>query len=481
MLRNITKNVLALGVNGGVRIFFGMIIQVLIARALGAEALGKFAVMTAYIAIFQVVTQLGLPNLLIREVARHREEAGRYWWSTVPALVGGGIAAWALQTLIATLWGHPHDTYIMVVIAGASLVPFGIVIGSEATLRGLERMEVIPTVQTIAYTVYALGVLLVVLLGWPVTALGWAMVALQTTGALLYILYLVFRGIVRRPWIDVALTRVLLRQAPHFYGLPVAAIIPNRVGIIIIAKILGEEASGIFNAAQVLARSLLFMTTGYSEALYPALSRMYVAGMERFRQGVRLSIYYGLVLSATLSLAMAALAPWLVDVVFDAREYHAAIPLLRILSWQAVFFVLNGVLSVTEMAANRQDLMFYISVAKVVIFLVILPLTTWLGGLPGAAIGMVLGSLATVLLHSGAVHRVVRGLPSALAVARALVAILLGNVAMVITWHKGLVIAGSIPLATYILALFLLGVLRRDDIIRFVRQVMGHQHPIPAS
>lgn len=479
MLRNITKNVLALGVNGGVRIFFGMIIQILIARALGAEALGKFAVMTAYIAIFQVVTQLGLPNLLIREVARHREEAGLYWWSTAPVLVGGGLAAWALQALIAGLWGHPPDTYAMVVIAGGSLVPFGIVIGSEATLRGLERMEVIPTVQTIAYSVYTLGVLGVVLLHLPITALGWAMVLLQTTGALLYLLYLGARRVIHRPQIDTKLARALLRQAPHFYGLPVAAIIPERVGIIIIAKMLGEEASGIFNAAQVLARALLFISTGYSEALYPALSRLFVTGWERFRQGVRLSFYYGLVLSAVLSLAMAAWAPWLVDMVFDARAYHDAIPLLRILSWQAVLFVLNGVLSVTEMAANRQDLMFYVSVAKVLIFLIVLPVTTWLGGLPGAALGSILGAVITVAIHAAVVHRIARGLPSAGSVARALAAVGLSIASVALTVRLGLLVASSVPLVVYTVALFALGAIRRADIERFVQQMLDHRLSTP--
>ncbi len=475
MLRNITKNVLALGVNGGIRIVFGMIIQVLIARALGAEALGKFAVMTAYIAIFQVVTQLGLPNLLIREVARHREEASRYWWSTVPMLMVGGMLAWGLQVLIAFLWGHPHDTFLMVVISGASLVPFGLIIGSEATLRGLERMEIIPTAQTVAYTAYMLLIVGIILLGWPVYTLGWAMVGLQIVGATFYIGYLSLWRVIRRPHVDVRLARALLRQAPHFYGLPVAAIIPNRIGIIIIAKILGEQASGIFNAAQLLARALFFVTTGFSEALYPALSRLYVTGMERFRQGVRLSIYYGMVLTAVLSLGMAASAPWLVDVVFGREEYAMAAPLLRILAWQAVFFVLNGVLSVIEMAANRQDVMFYISVAKVLIFVILVPLTTWLGGLWGAAWGIVLGSFMTVLLHSIAVHHLVRGLPSAGSTVRAALAVGIGIGALLIARPMHELIATIVPVIVYAIALFVLGVIRLSDIGRFVEQITGHK------
>ncbi len=471
VIRNIVKNVIALSVNGGIRIVFGMIIQVLIGRLLGAESLGKFAVMTAYIAIFQVVMQLGLPNLLIRETARHREEASRYWWSTVVVLVLAGVAAWGGQSLVAYLWGHPQDTLKMVVVAGLSLIPFGVVIASEATLRGLERMEIIPLVQTIAYTLYTLAVLVVVVLHLSVVALGWAMVLLQTVGATLYLIYLARAHVVQRVWIDLGLTRHLLRLAPHFYGLPVAAIIPNRIAIIIIAKILGEEASGIFNAAQVLARSLFFISTGYSEALYPALSRLFLEGWDRFRQGVRMGIRYGLVFSAALSLGMMAWAPWLMDWVFGKEEYVAAVPLLRILVWQAVLFVLNGVLGVIEMAANRQDLTFYIAIAKVIAFVVIIPIFTYAGGLTGAAVGILVSSGISVLLHVGAVHRVTRGVPPVHVWARAFVAVAAAVAVVLFTVHTPLWVAGVVPLLVYAGGIVLLGLVRLTDVGALVHKL----------
>lgn len=472
MIRNIVKNVIALSVNGGIRIVFGMIIQVLIGRLLGAETLGKFAVMTAYIAIFQVVMQLGLPNLLIRETARHRDEASRYWWSTVVVLVMAGIAAWGVQSLVAFLWGHPPDTYAMVVVSGISLIPFGIVIGSEATLRGLERMEIIPLVQTVAYTLYTVAVLVVVLLHFSVVALGWSMVLLQTVGASLYLIYLARARVIQRVWIDLGLTRHLLRLAPHFYGLPVAAIIPNRIAIIIIAKILGEEAGGIFNAAQVLARSLFFISTGYSEALYPALSRLFLQGWERFRAGVRMGIQYGLIFSAVLSLGMMAWAPWLMDWVFGKGEYAAAVPLLRILVWQAVLFVLNGVLGVIEMAANRQDLTFYIAIAKVVAFVVIIPIFTYLGGLTGAAVGILVSSGFSVALHIWAVHKVTRGVPALDVWARALVVVALAIAVVILTEATPLWVAGVVPVVAYGLGLLGVRLVRPAD-VRMVMQKLA--------
>ncbi len=470
MVQSVAKNALALSVNGSLRVLFGMIIQILIARALGAEALGKFAVMTAYIAIFQVITQLGLPNLLVREVARHREDASRYWWTTAMVLFLAGGGAWALQVGVATLWGHPPDTYAMVVVAGLSLVPFGLVITTEATLRGLERMGIIPAVQIIAYTVYTLGVLVTVLWRLPLVFLGWSMVALQVTGAGLYLAYLFSRQVVRQPQVDIQLARDLLRQSPHFYGLPMAAIVPNRVGIIIIAKIIGEEASGIFNAAQLLARALFFVSTGYSEALYPALSRLFVAGKDRFRMGARMATYYGLVFSAGLALAMTAWAPWLVGWIFGRAEYQPAIPVLRLLAWEVVLFVLNGVLGVIEMAVNRQDLTFYIAVAKTVVYTAIIALGTYLGGVMGAAIGTLISGAFSVGLHIMVVNHLVQSIPSLGEWLRGSLAIALSVGVVRLTAHTPLWAAGIIPVTVYAVALVLFGVVRYTDI----RDFWGH-------
>ncbi len=464
MIRDIAKNIVALSVNGGIRILFGMIVQILIGRVMGAENLGKFAVMTAYFAIFQIVMQLGLPTLLIREISRQRQDAARYWWTGTVLLLAAGAMAWGLEVGIATLWGHPHDTFQMVVISGLGLIPFGLIITSEATVRGLERMEVIPVVQTIAYTVYTAVVVLVLYLHASVVMLAWALLSLQVVAGALYIMYFAYRRVIlSRVHVDVALARRLIRQAFHFYGPSLAGVVPNRITIIIVAKLLGEQAGGILNAAQVLTRALFFMGSAYFEALYPALSRLFLAGKERFRTGVRLAVQYGFLFSATLSLAMMAWAPWLIGWIFGLPEYQASVPLLRILVWQAVFFVLNGTLGTVEMSANRQDLTFYIALAKVLVFAVIIPVSTLLGGLTGTAMGILVSSGVALLLHMVAVERVTRGIPPMAFWLKAIGVILVS--ALVTLWGPVSSLWAILPLslATYIGGLVLVGTIRWHD------------------
>lgn len=463
-LQRILKNALALSVTGGMRTLFGLIIQVLIARSLGVEGLGKFGIMTSYVAIFQVVAQVGLPNLLVREVARHREEIPRFLWSGLAVFLTTALAAWAALALVATLLGHPADTYRMVLIAGGSLLPYAAVIASESVLRGVEQMEVIPAVQTVAYTVYLVSTLAVLVTGWSVVALGWTQVAMQATGAVLYLGYLGYRRMIARPRVDLSLSRRLVHQAPHFYVLSLAAIMPDRLGIIIVGKVLGEQASGIFNAAQLFVRALQFVMVGYVEALYPAFSRVFAFQRESFAASTRAGIRYGLVLSAGMVLFLVGWAPLLVGIFRDA-EYRAAVPLLWVLAWHLVLFTLAGVLNSALMAANRQDLSMYIALVKVITFVLALVAFTLWWGLMGAVLGVLTSLSVALALSARAVHRVTRGVPPPGMWARAVLAAALGMATILVTRGTAVPVGGVLSLAAYGLALWALGVITRADAI----------------
>jgi len=92
------------------RIALNTALSLLVARRLGAEGLGKYAVLTAYIQVFQVFTALGLPQLVIREMARRPHER-RYWFqgAVVTQLLAAGGGA-AILILITNVLDYPVDT-----------------------------------------------------------------------------------------------------------------------------------------------------------------------------------------------------------------------------------------------------------------------------------------------------------------------------------------------------------------------------------
>lgn len=96
-----------------------------LARHLGIEGFGKFAFVTAYLALFGILTDLGLDLIVIREASKDLRG--------VEALVGSGILlkailagiVYAVSMLVAWLSGYEVDKLLYIAISGAGffLVP----------------------------------------------------------------------------------------------------------------------------------------------------------------------------------------------------------------------------------------------------------------------------------------------------------------------------------------------------------------------
>lgn len=54
------------------RIGTSFVLQLLIARNLGIEGLGHYTIAMAYLNVSQVISELGLPALLVHDLHRHR-------------------------------------------------------------------------------------------------------------------------------------------------------------------------------------------------------------------------------------------------------------------------------------------------------------------------------------------------------------------------------------------------------------------------
>ncbi len=130
---------------GGVGLSFAVAVE--LARVLGPEGYGVYALVLAIVTVLAVPTQLGLPQLVIRETAR--AQAGAHWgrlrglwrWST--RIVWASSAAIALLGLAAvwTFQAHIGQALLYTLVAGFALIPLR-ALGNlrSAALRGLRHV-----------------------------------------------------------------------------------------------------------------------------------------------------------------------------------------------------------------------------------------------------------------------------------------------------------------------------------------------------
>jgi O-antigen/teichoic acid export membrane protein len=130
---------------GSVGLQFAVTVE--LARTLGPDGYGVYALVLAIVTVLAVPTQLGLPQLVIRETARAQADAqwgrlrGLWRWSALVVWASSGAVALLGLAAIWTFQAHISRTILYTLIAGFALVPL-IALGNlrGAALRGLRHV-----------------------------------------------------------------------------------------------------------------------------------------------------------------------------------------------------------------------------------------------------------------------------------------------------------------------------------------------------
>ena len=100
----------------------GLVIVIFLARYLGAAGYGKYAFVFAFLMFFGIIADLGINQILVREISRDRSLASKYIGNAVVIKFILSILAIASAAIIITLMPYPADTTTYVYIMSLTLL-----------------------------------------------------------------------------------------------------------------------------------------------------------------------------------------------------------------------------------------------------------------------------------------------------------------------------------------------------------------------
>lgn len=380
--RQLFKNFLSLATGVFITRLFSTIANLYVARALGPADFGIFSFGLEVALIFSVCVNLGLDDLLVREVARRTQG--------VASLIGDAIVLksmvlplGALVTLLLSLY-NPNRSWLFLVLVAYSLV-YSYFLVFCAVFRGLEQMEFQMLLMSSQMFLVATGSILSVRFTRNVTVvtLCYLLAAAITMGGG-YVL-LSKKGI--RPqyrWQPATWKPLLVTSLP--FGLAfISMLVYERLSTISIATLSGETASGWFNSMHNIILVLSTIPSIIAAATFPLLSRRARQSPRNIAAIAANLIKYTTVVSLGLAIVLYISAPWAVPLLYGAA-YEPSILLLQIMAAAVPFFFLNLTLVGVLEAANQQA-----ACAKGIGYtlLVAIPIclgATWLGGYQGGTV-----------------------------------------------------------------------------------------------
>lgn len=328
-----------------------VLFHALLARRLGVEVFGQYALVATLAFLGNVFTTFGTDTLLIRETAR----AGRITHLTTAAiwLQLGLSVLWIGGIMAATFaWPLPGPARPALSLLLLSLLPLAFFTVLSALARAFERMSLILALNVIAALLQIAGAALLVKNEGDLLALcAWLLACQMIVAGLaailcrIYIPDLTFHFAVA--FSDVA---HLLQKAWPLALLTFFGLLSQRLSLFILQPLAGDAAVGYFSAAARLFEGLKLGHYALLGALLPVVAR---------RGALETTRAFQIILAAMsiLSLGMAAAttlfsAP-IISAVYGSR-FDASATALAVLVWALLPYTINACVSLMLVASGGE-------------------------------------------------------------------------------------------------------------------------------
>jgi O-antigen/teichoic acid export membrane protein len=328
--RRILTNTGSLAASNLWRIVISFVLQLMISRRLGVEGMGYYTIALTYLNICQVISELGLPALLTRDLAQFPTQRKAYFQQSLAIQISLGMLAWGALTLLSQLLPLGETTQRILLLVGVCLPLYAITSACQTLFQAGERLELIFGVETLINTLILLASLFVLWRGGSVLMLVGVLIATQAVSAVACLWLLRRSQLVAEPQeaLPFDLQGLWQRSRP-FFGLAVADVLLQRLDTLLLSLLGNVTITGIYGTSDNLVRVLLKLVQSLWRALYPTLSRLRMQTHAHYLTLCRLSLRYGLIVLVPGAALGAVVARDLLAVVYG-EEFAAYAPVLQI-------------------------------------------------------------------------------------------------------------------------------------------------------
>ncbi len=451
------------------------VLMILSGRHLGSRDFGVFSFALSLASIFAIITDFGLDDLTVREVARDRQLAGEYFGKIFVWKLALSIVAMVALVITVNALKSSGTIRMVTYLLGSMAIFRSFITTVRAFFRAYERFDLeARLVITDRVLLFSCGTIFLLTSG-SVIVLAVVFTAVRLV-SILIALILFHRRVDRIvPRLDVHFIKTFQVRALPF-GLAFLCFgLYTYVDKIILSLARSDAEVGLYNAGFQIYEGLMIIPIILAAVFYPRLSTLFQSDPERQRDLFARGTKYLMIVALPLAVGGIFLSGDLLRLLFG-NEFLAAAPALSILLCAIVLSFQNVLLHTFLNSMDRQRTMLITTLLgfAMAVLLDILLIPRY--GITGAAIAT-LGYVATIFGTCGwSVRRSLRDPAILAAIGKLAVAVLLMSLLL---WRLGTapaVPALVISAAVYVLSLLSLRVLDRyelDIIRRHLRRIFS--------
>ena len=386
----------------------GLIVTVLVARYLGASALGVFAVVQSMALLLEVIIPLGQQDVLVRTVARERPAMFDHWVTASASSVLFALCMTIGLILVAWLVKFDPDTRLALCVAAIGFPVAGLNLIAQAVLQGAEQMEH----QTFAAFI---GRILGLLLLWLLLMNGagtWAAFAGRAVFQLVSLLILsraIWLNVKRNQWPaqsrpSTATCKNSLKTAFPFLIQRFLNDGLNRLNVIILPMLVSLTMVGFFNAANQIALTSTMIISIVMMTVLPLFSRTFQRDSEKSGMLSDQMMKFVLILIFPFTFFVTVAADKIILMLYGTG-YHDSVMLLQLVIWSQVFVAADAVMKQNMIASDNEGAMVRRSAAALIANILLTVALSKMIGVFGIAAAVVSSSAFLLILDIWFVSR----------------------------------------------------------------------------
>lgn len=382
----------------------GFFYFVFLARNLSLDIFGRYNLVTSFITIFSFLPDIGIGLVVVREIAKKNYNTAFLLGNTF--LITGFMSIVTIVVIMAVgaLVGFSPEIIFLLFISSLTLLFSQIRSVPLFYFDGIESMgysAILKALNSLFFILFGLGGYLLGfgLMGVVIGFLTGSIISFTITWMvfLLKKIKIIFK-------FDKKITKRLLRDGLPLGVAAFSSLVYGSIDGIMLERMLSENALGIYSSASKFGPTLIqLLNVPFLVAVYPALSRLSIENIDRFRKAIFKSLAVVLAWSVPASMSVALFAG-IIPIIFGER-YSSGIPILRVLIFFVPFAALSALLYKLLIVIQKQNLYLLISIVGVAIniFLNIIFIPRY--QIMGAAISAVATQASLCLLYGVVVYR----------------------------------------------------------------------------
>jgi O-antigen/teichoic acid export membrane protein len=260
-----------------------VVLAIFIARYLGTLGYGELQFAIAFASMFQFAIDLGFNGLLIREIAADHNKARKYAENVLSLRVILALACYAVLAILVVFINKPVEIKWLVLLAGIQLVFLTAIDFCSALFQAFEKIYLRAVMRMLYHLVFAVACVYVFAVKGGVLQFMEAYAISAGIAFLAAFAVAQFKFTRFSFGFDFVFWKKIIVNMLPFASIAIVVTIYNRVDMVMLSFMNGEEAVGIYAAAFNVYSAFQLLPVLAISAGYATLARTFKHNLSAFR------------------------------------------------------------------------------------------------------------------------------------------------------------------------------------------------------